>query len=436
MTGNDGAPGTLESPWLTLQKAADVVPVGSTVFVRGGTYGPFVMSRSGTSSQPVTFAAFASEVPVIDGGGVTEYTVRVTRASYVRLVGLTVTGGYSAGHRGGGIMIENSSGVEMRNNIVRNNHSYGIRLLASSDVLIQGNELYGNAVGVHLGRVGEGVSVVENRIHDNNQMIVNTPTTVGDDAGGDGVAIVNSTGHVVVARNLLWGNRALSYDYGYDGGAFSVYASSNWTIRDNVTWDNRNVLETATDAAKTPCDGGYFVRNLNYGATTVDRTVGMVLRCASNTLVANNTFAGIQYFVFDISNNSGSWGSSIEGLRVINNVATLTSGKVYSILTSLPASVVLDRNVLHYSGSSVLATVVGNSTSSLATFQSWTGQETNGVVADPHFRAPETNDYTLLSDSQAIDRGTTIPGVTDGFTGVAPDSGYAEFQLPPAGVGF
>ena len=46
----------------------------------------------------------------------------------------------------------------------------------------------------------------------------------------------------------------------------------------------------------TPCDGNTFTRNLNYGATTEDRTVGMVLRCASNMLVANNTFAGIQYF--------------------------------------------------------------------------------------------------------------------------------------------
>jgi hypothetical protein len=97
---------------------------------------------------------------------------------------------------------------------------------------------------------------------------------------------------VLVYEHRIWGNRELSYDYGYDGGAFSVYAASNWTFRDNVTWDNRNVLETGTDAARTPCDGGSFVRNLNYGATTVDRTVGMVLRCASNTLVANNTFAG------------------------------------------------------------------------------------------------------------------------------------------------
>ena len=53
--------------------------------------------------------------------------------------------------------------------------------------------------------------------------------------------------------------------------------------------------------ARTPCNNNSFTRNINYGATTEDRTIGMVLRCASNTLIANNTFHDTQYCVFDIS---------------------------------------------------------------------------------------------------------------------------------------
>jgi parallel beta-helix repeat protein len=434
-TGSDASVGSLEAPWLTLKKAADTVPIGSTVFVRAGTYGPFVMSRSGTAADPIIFRAYANELPVIDGAGVAEYTVRVTRASYVKLIGLTVIRGYGAGHRGGGILVDNSTHIELLSNTVRDNHSFGIRLLIASDVLIQRNNIYGNAVGIHIGQSGNGNLVLSNSVHDNNQMIVNTPSTMGDDAGGDGISIVNTTGTVLVAGNSLWGNRAMSYDYGYDGGAFSIYAASNWTIRDNVTWDNRNVLESGTDAARTPCDNGSFTRNLNLGATTVDRSVGMVLRCASNTLVANNTFAGLQYFVFDISHMSGGWGGSIEGLRIVNNVVSVSEGKIYGILTTLPASVVIDHNVLHNTGLGPLATIPGDSTTSLATFQSWTGLEMNGIVADPLFKDAPARDYSLQPDSPAIDQGTDVAGITDGFSGTGPDCGYVEFVLPPVGIG-
>ena len=36
--GDDSASGTADEPWATLQHAADTVPAGATVFVRGGTY--------------------------------------------------------------------------------------------------------------------------------------------------------------------------------------------------------------------------------------------------------------------------------------------------------------------------------------------------------------------------------------------------------------
>ena len=111
--------------------------------------------------------------------------------------------------------------------------------------------------------------VRDNDVHDNDLMMVNTPDVRGDDVGGEAISLVKSTGHVLVTNNRIWGNRAQSYDYGYDGGAFSVYAASNWTITGNTTWDNRNIMETGTDANKTPCDNNVFTRNLNYGATTV-----------------------------------------------------------------------------------------------------------------------------------------------------------------------
>ena len=38
VTGDDDAPGTFDSPWRTIQRAASTVGAGSVVYVRGGVY--------------------------------------------------------------------------------------------------------------------------------------------------------------------------------------------------------------------------------------------------------------------------------------------------------------------------------------------------------------------------------------------------------------
>ncbi len=43
----------------------------------------------------------------------------------------------------------------------------------------------------------------------------------------------------------------------------------------------------------------------------------------------------------------------------------------------------------------------------------------------------DANDYTLSSDSEAIDKGIKIPGITDNFTGKAPDCGAFEYGVTP-----
>lgn len=428
-TGSDSNAGTLAAPWRTLQKAADTVPTGSTVYLRGGTYGPFEMRRSGTASAPIRFTRYGTETAVVDGKKAVAYTIKILGASHIHVSDLTLRGGFANSYNGAGITAENSSYVEIRNNLIIDNKAWGVRSFNSTNVTIDNNEVTQNAVGIHIGRAGAGTKVTNNRVHHNNKMIVNTSNVSGDDAGGEGIALVMTTGAVTVSGNRIWTNRASSYDYGYDGGAFSVYGASKWTITDNVVWDNRTVLETGTDANKTPCDGNRFTRNVSYGATTADKSLGMVLRCASNTIVANNTFHGTQGFVFDISHNKGSWGASIGGLQIVNNIMSVSTGKIYGIETwPLPSSVVINHNLLHNAGTGHIATVVGKGgTSSFATFRSWTGYEASGLTGDPRFASASNRDYRLQGSSPAIDRGRTVSGITDGFKGAAPDMGRFEY---------
>ncbi len=67
-TGDDNNPGTLKMPFLTLQKAAEVMQPGDACFVRGGTYRELVVPpRSGLADKPISFASFRKEEVLLDG---------------------------------------------------------------------------------------------------------------------------------------------------------------------------------------------------------------------------------------------------------------------------------------------------------------------------------------------------------------------------------
>lgn len=66
--GNNTNPGTILKPFLTLQKGADMLKPGDTVFARTGTYKERLFIRTvGTASQPAVFINYANEKPVING---------------------------------------------------------------------------------------------------------------------------------------------------------------------------------------------------------------------------------------------------------------------------------------------------------------------------------------------------------------------------------
>lgn len=57
-SGSDSNPGTANSPWLTIQKAADTMQAGDTVFVSEGTYSERVVSRAhGSAGKYIRFIA-------------------------------------------------------------------------------------------------------------------------------------------------------------------------------------------------------------------------------------------------------------------------------------------------------------------------------------------------------------------------------------------
>ena len=67
--GDDTNPGTVARPWRTLHKAAQTLAAGDTVYIRAGTYRERVVpARSGSDGNPITYAAYQGETPILCGG--------------------------------------------------------------------------------------------------------------------------------------------------------------------------------------------------------------------------------------------------------------------------------------------------------------------------------------------------------------------------------
>lgn len=89
--GNDANPGTLESPWATVQHAADVMQPGNVAYLRAGVYTEAVATvRSGTASGDIVFAAYTGEHPILDGTGVDANNGFIVAHDYIVLDGLTI----------------------------------------------------------------------------------------------------------------------------------------------------------------------------------------------------------------------------------------------------------------------------------------------------------------------------------------------------------
>jgi parallel beta-helix repeat protein len=418
--GSNTNPGTLSAPLRSLQRAADLVVPGTTVYVRAGTYTGFRLRRSGTAEAPITFRAYAGETVRIAGDANHQNVVRLVDVHHVVITRLTVED--APVRKGSGIQVLSSRQVTVTRCVIRQNNSFGVLVERSTNVRVANNAISQNATGVRVRYGGSGVVIAENKIFRNTRMTVNDATP-GNDTGGQGIAFEKTSGGAVARDNLIWGNRARSHDYGEDGAAFEIFASSNLTITRNRMWNNRAVLETGTNDLYS-CRNNRFTRNVAWRSTTAT-SAGMVLRCARDMLVAQNTFDNLTFWAMQINHGDGSFGDSVAGLTVLNNIVNRI--KSFHINDPLPSSVRLDYNLV-WAPDKHVAYIVGHGyTKSLSEFRNWTGYEAHGLSRSPRFLAAGRHNYTLEGGSPAINRG--LRGVTpEDYAGTAPDLGRYEYR--------
>ncbi len=141
-TGNDSNPGTETQPWRNIQKAANTLVAGDTVYIRAGTYQERVIPQNSGSdgNHYITYAAYPGEKVTIDGNGVSvpadEGLFHVAGRNYIRISGLRAINSTYAG-----ILIDNSGHIIVEKNYTYNTASSGIGVWGSNNIIVDGNEV-------------------------------------------------------------------------------------------------------------------------------------------------------------------------------------------------------------------------------------------------------------------------------------------------------
>lgn len=398
--GSDGADGSASAPLRSLQRAVSTARPGDHVIVAKGTYAGFRMTTSGSAGAPISITGAAGAGrPTIGPSGSQDSVVLLDAVHHVNLRGLEIAG--NPRQWGAGIRVRGgSSRIELSDLDVHHNRSFGVLLEDATDVVLSASRLSKNETGLQVSRAGAGVRIIGNDVHDNDRMVVDDARP-GNDRGANGMVFYRTTGPAIAEGNRVWANRATSHDYGFDGGAFEIYAASGLTIRDNVVWNNENVVETGTDGS-LPCARNTFTGNVAYGGRRNGPAMGMILRCARDMVVANNTFDDLDRFVFDVTAAAGSFGGSVERLSITRNIAVSGADKLLSIDSLLPSSVVIDQNLLLNRSGGYVASFPGRgNTRSLSAFTAWSGMQVAGMQADPLFSDPARADFRLRAGTPA-----------------------------------
>lgn len=242
-TGNDLNPGTLDRPFATIQKAANVAKEGSTIYIRGGIYNQKVrVTHSGVSGAPITFQNYQDEKVILDGSTVKledDGLFTIEDKNYIQVKGLEFRNLKSAkiNQTPIGIYITGAgSNIEIRNNYihhieanVKDGNAHGIAVYGTSSsaqnnlnhIVIDNNEVTNLKLGLSEAIAVNGnvdsFEVTNNKVHDNNNIGI---VLIGHE-GVSPVAALDQARNGVVRNNIVHHNSSITntsyYEYSADG---------------------------------------------------------------------------------------------------------------------------------------------------------------------------------------------------------------------------
>lgn len=365
---SDTGTGTSTQPFCTIAAAAAKAQAGDTVLVSAGTYtGTSVdPANSGAAGSPITFTANPG---VTVSGGTRAFSI--SNRNYIVINGFTVTGTSSYG-----IYVSGGS-----NNVVSNNS------VSSAGQPVSGSA----AAGIYINNLAGG-TVSGNVSHDNS---------------AHGITLVGTTTGVTVAGNTSYHN---AYQYQRAAEGINDIAPGN-SIIGNVTYANEDTgINIYPGADNTLVADNVSYGNGDHGIDNHDVTGG---RIVGNTVFHNCTdginVEGISGN-YDIENNI----SSDNATGAIINPTPINPPGAYTndcnrrvgnigVYDSAPATTTANYNLVWQDGAGAEYAWAGTTYNSSTALNNATGQEAQGIFANPMFANAAGSNLQLTAGSPAID---------------------------------
>jgi hypothetical protein len=465
-SGNDTGPGTLTSPWRTIQHAANMVRPGDTVNVRGGTYNEHVnIGASGSASAGlITFQSYPGETPIVDGTGLSipggQYGLfNVSGQSYLLIRGFEIRN-YKSAKRNVvpvGIYVTGSgSYLQFLNNHVHditvtasgcNANALGVAIYGTAapaslnNITVSGNQLDHLKTGCSESLAIDGntdtFAFVNNQIHDNNNIAI-------DIAGYFGFAPDPNFDHArngLVSGNTIYnisstGNKSYPANCFCSDGIY-VDGGTQILIERNLIYNADIGIEMASENTGRVTSFVIARDNLIYSGNSAGISIGGFSNSVGgsdhNTIVNNTLFK-------NDTKNTGSgefqiqWHATNNVFK--NNIVYATTQNLflngYANSTSNPAD--LDYNLYFGTSGSSAGQWVWNGTAytGYSSYQSSTGKDAHSPFSDPLFVNLSTPDLHVAATSPAVNAGINL-GPT--VVGTVDFAGNARIQGPNIDIG-
>jgi len=445
LEGDDENPGTLQKPWGSFQKACENVSPGDTVYIRGGTYTERLIIRSsGTAEEPILFAAYPGETPIIDGetieipdawGGL----IQASEKNHIRIRGFTIKNA-----KGFAIFAVDGEDIIIENNLTDNSWGSGILAWGDRDLIIRGNEvseastlgyqeaisishsnefeLYDNDVhnchleGIDVKGGSRNGTIHGNTVHDFNLLGIYVDAWDGDEfninvfdnlvyACAEGIRVNTENGGI--ARDIrVYGNTVRDCTgNGFWVGVGGVKDVAH-TVRDveffkNSSYNNR-IGMTISVPINSHTENIKVFNNLiyknSYNGIMVDDNSSRTATEFSTIRIINNTVWGNGFENSFVDPTEWAHGGifitapNVQDVLVRNNIVSGNKNFNIAVHTEVPASVVtIDHNLIYSE-----------------TISSIEAAGTDTVQGNPLFLNEAGGDFRLSPNSPTIDMGVSL----------------------------
>ncbi len=404
------ANGTLAYPWKTIAQVNSgttlLNPGDSVLFKRGQSYsGRLTISRSGSATAPIVYSNYGSGSLPEFNNAITDI-INITNKQYIVIDGIKI--------------IDNS--ISTTDHSIQAKISYAINLENSPNCSIKNCDISLVGVGIAVLAGSDNTTITGNYMH-NMRMVRNTPTSVNpdDDYGANPMVIGSSNNRITNNRfEECW---ALSYDYGYDGGAVELFGATmnNNMVMYNTAINCNGFMEIGSSSNGTAQNNIVaYNKIINCGIIGVYQNGSTFSVSVNNLQYYNNTVVETVKQYSQPSVMFWMAGTGSAGMVVVkNNIFWLSSGVNVASSKFNSGQMVHSNNIYRMSSGSLGITL--NNSELLSTNASLFTSVSGG---------PADWNYTLPSTSAAVNFGTNV-GLVKDFAGNPingnPDAGMLEY---------